>query len=326
MNKKHIAYFGIALAITLLAFALDIWSSNTPFEMVTKTISRPNGSTESFQEISYPWSVQVINLAKNFLYGLAAAVFVTVFIVNKLEFAQRTEKEAELNKLNDAININVFDSLFKTIIPEEIFKVIRQDIIENKVIRKEAKWVYNFEKCDEGIRCTHTVRYELHNLSQAVVSDPVRLDLDPLGGSPYNILLAECTSIDGKHLVHYDQSKSIKNNISIVNDGRKTSVEYTITIPPGSFVEYKTVYQQIYKGDITDYQGTKLPLIGLDIIATYPEDYEFDIAPVMSSPSKLTIDSTIQKIYRVDGGILPQQGIVFFLKKKDIEPEQKILI
>lgn len=326
MNKKNLAYFVIASTITLLAFALDIWSSNTTFAIVNKTILSSNGTTESFQEISYPWTVQIINLTKNFLYGLAAAIFITVFIVNKLELAQRIEKETELNKLNDAININIFDSLFKTIIPEEIFKVIKQDIIENKVIRKEAKWVYNFEKCDEGVRCTQTTRYELHNLSQAVVTDPVRLDLDPLGGASYKILLAECTSMDGKHLVHYDQSKSIANNISVKTYEKKTSVEYTITIPPGSFVEYKTVYQKIYKGDFTDYQGTKLPLIGLDIIATYPEGYDFNLATVMSSPSKLTINTAKQKIYRVDGGILPQQGIVFSLKKKDIEPEQKALI
>lgn len=326
MNKKHAGYFALVAVIATVAFALDIWSSTTPYQIVEKTISWPSKSTETVREISYPWSVQIINLAKNFLYGLAAAIFVTVFIVNKLELAQRTEKERELNKLNDAININVFDSLFKTIIPEEIFKIIKQDIIENKVIRKEAKWVYNFEKCEDGIRCTHTVRYELHNLSQAAVSDPVRLDLNPLGGSPYKILLAECTSMDGKHLVHYDLAKSKSENINIVMDEKKIAVEYTIDIPPGSFVEYKTVYQQTYSGEITDYQGTKLPLIGLDIIATYPEGYEFDIAPVMSSPPKLTIESSTQKIYRVDGGILPQQGVVFYLKKRVLEPEQQTLI
>lgn len=326
MNKKHAAYFGLVLVITLLAFALDIWSSSTPFAIVTKTISRVSESPETFQIVEYPWSIQVANLAKNFLYGLSAAIFVTVFIVNKLELAQRTEKELELNKLNDAINVNVFDSLFKTIIPEEIFKIIKQDIIENKVIRKQAKWVYNFEKCDEGIRCTHTVRYELHNLSQAAVSDPVRLDLNPLGGKPYDIILAECTSTDGKHLVHYDKLKSIKENINILTDGKRMSVEYTITIPPGSFVEYKTVYQQTYTDEITDYQGTKLPLIGLDIIATYPEGFDFDVVPVMSSPPKLTVESATQKIYRVDGGILPQQGVIFYLKRKSIEPEQQILI
>lgn len=326
MNKKHAAYFALVAVIAISAFALDIWSSTIPYQIVTKTISWPSETPETLREISYPWSIQLINLTKNFLYGLAAAIFVTVFIVNKLELAQRTEKELELNKLNDAINVNVFDSLFKTIIPEEIFKIIKQDIIENKVIRKEAKWVYNFEKFEDGIRCTHTVRYELHNLSQAAVSDPVRLDLNPLGGKPYKILLAECTSMDGKHLVHYDLANSIKENINIVNNENKISVEYTIDIPPGSFVEYKTVYQQTYGNEITDYQGTKLPLIGLDIIATYPEGYEFDIVPVMSSTSKLTINSGTQKIYRVDGGILPQQGVVFFLKKKDLEPEQQILI
>lgn len=316
MNKKNYPYLLLALAIMLAAFGLDIYSSSTAYDIVTKTISKTDGTTSSFQEISYPLATQLINLTKNFLYGLAAAVFITVFIVNKLERAQRTEKEAEPNRLNNAINLNVFDSLFKTIIPEEIFKIIKQDIIENKVIRKEAKWIYHFQKCDEGIRCTQTVRYELHNLSQTAVSDPVRLDLDSLGGNTYKLLLAECTSQNGKHLVHYDYLKKINDNIHIVDKGRTLSAQYTVTIPPGSFLAYKTVYEQVYTGDITDFQGTKLPLIGLDIIATYPEGYEFDCSSIMSSDLKLTFENSTQKMYRVDGGLLPQQGVVFFLKKK----------
>ncbi|HDS1739684.1 hypothetical protein NPS49_09250 [Pseudomonas putida] len=323
--KKNIAYTLLVLVITLLAFSLDIWSSSTPFEVINKNILNSSGIVATSQEISYPIHVQIINLAKNFLYGLAAAIFITVFVANRLESTQRAEKEAELKKLNDAVSLNVFDSLFKTIIPEEIFKVIKQDIIENKVIRREAKWIYNFEKCENGIRCIQTVRYELHNLSQAAVSDPVRLDLDSLGGNAYKLLLAECTSRDGEHLVHYDPSKVAEKNISINNDGRKTSVQYTVTIPPNSYVVYKTIYERTYPGEITDFQGTKLPVIGLDIIATYPEGYEFDFAPVISSTSKLTVESATQKIYRVDGGILPQQGIVYFLTKKVIAPKQNDL-
>lgn len=326
MKTKSSAYIILVISIACCAFAIDIWSAKVPLELTNRSILNSSGEVEVIQEIVNPLWTQVLNLIKNFLYGLAAAVFITVFVANRLEDAQRDEKEAELKRLNEAVNINVFDSLFKTIIPEEIFKIIKQDIIENKVIRREAKWIYTFEEIDSGIRCTHTVRYELHNLSQADVRDPVRLDLDSLGGTAYKLLLAECLSRDGGTLVHYDATKLVKENLEIIDDGRKMTVQYTVTIPPKSYVEYKTVYQRVYTAEITDFQGTKLPVVGLDIIVTFPDGYEFDFTPVMSIPPRLTVENSTQKIYRVDGGILPQQGIVFFLKKKEKKPEQKSLL
>ena len=230
---------------------------------------------------------------------------------------QRKEKEDELKKLNDAINVNVFDSLFKTIIPEEIFKIIKQEIIENKVVRRDAKWVYNFVEDKGKIICTQTTRYELHNLSQAPVSDPVKLELDTLGGEEYKIVSAECTNTSGTVLVHYDPEDNTNNkNIDVKANGNITTVAYTVNIPPESYVEYKTVFKRAYIGNITDAQATKVPVIGADIIVNFPEGYDFDISPLMSSFPRLITKSSTQKIYKVEGGILPRQGFIFYLVKK----------
>lgn len=314
--KKITWYLLLVVLIAFLAFALDVFSSRLTVEIGPKSILNQDGQIITSLEVVYPLWHQIINLLKNFLYGLSAAIFITVFVANRLEQAQRKEKEDELNKLNEAINVNVFDSLFKAIIPEEIFKIIKQDIIENKVVRKDAKWVYNFEEVDGKILCTQTTRYELHNLSHALVSDPVKLELDSLGGEEYKILSAECLSKSGEELVRYDPCDTDKNkNIEVKSNGRITSVAYTVKIPAESYVEYKTVFQRSYSGDITDAQGTRVPVIGADIIVNYPIGYEFDISPMMSSFPRLITESATQKIYKVEGGILPQQGFVFFLKK-----------
>jgi hypothetical protein len=184
------------------------------------------------------------------------------------------------------------------------------------VVRKDAKWIYNFEKIEDKILCTQTTRYELHNLSQAPVSDPVKLELDPLGGEIYKILSAECLGKSGERLVHYDHQNPDKSkNIDVKQNGKMTSAAYTVNIPPKSHVEYKTVFQRSYSGDITDAQATKVPVIGADIIVNYPEGYEFDISPMMSSAPRLITQSPTQKIYKVEGGILPRQGFVFYLKR-----------
>lgn len=314
--KKMSWYLLLVVLVAFLAFALDVFSSHLSVEIGPKSILNKDGEIITSLEVNYPLWHQVINLLKNFLYGLSAAIFITVFVANRLEQAQRKEKEDELNKLNEAINVNVFDSLFKTIIPEEIFKIIKQDIIENKVVRKDAKWVYNFEEVGSKIACTQTTRYELHNLSQASVSDPIKLELDSLGGEDYKILSAECLGKSGEILVNYDPNNPDNSkNVDVKANGRITSVAYTVNIPPESHVEYKTVFQRSYSGDITDAQATKVPVIGADIIVNYPEGYDFDISPMMSSVPRLITQSSTQKIYKVVGGILPRQGFVFYLKR-----------
>lgn len=314
--KKYSLYLIIVVLITAIAFFIDIYSSTISVELASKKVIDKNGLPISTLEMNYPLWYQICNLIKNFLYGLASAIFITIFVANRLELAQKDEKEAELTKLNEAINVNVFDSLFKTIIPEEIFKIIKQDIIENKVIRKDAKWVYDFKEIEGKVLCTQTTRYELHNLSQASVQNPIKLELDPLGGENYEIVLAECLDNVANKLVSYNPNKPDDNrNVTLEEDGRKISVAYTVNIPPNNYVEYKTVFRRFYLNDITDAQSTKVPVIGADIIVNYPEGYDFDISPMMSSKPRLISNSSTQKIYKIEGGILPWQGFVFYLKK-----------
>ena len=318
MNYKQMSwYLLLVLLVAVLAFSLDVFSSRLTVDIGPKSVLDKDGKITTSLEVVYPLWHQVVNLLKNFLYGLAAAIFITVFVANRLENSQRKEKEDELRKLNEAINVNVFDSLFKTIIPEEIFKIIKQEIIENKVVRRDAKWVYNFVEAGEKIVCTQTTRYELHNLSQAPVSDPVKLELDSLGGEEYKIVSAECLDTSGLALVHYDpEDAKNSKNVDVKSNGKLTTVAYTVNIPPESHVEYKTVFERAYLGDITDAQATKVPVVGADIIVNFPEGYDFDISPMMSSIPRLITQSSTQKIYKVEGGILPRQGFIFYLVKK----------
>lgn len=317
MNSgKTLRYLLLVVLIAGAAFVLDIMSAKLTVEIGPRSVLNKEGQVITGLEVNYPLWHQIVNLVKNFLYGLSAAIFITVFVANRLERAQREEKEGELKMLNDAISVNVFDSLFKAIIPPEIFKIIKQEIIENKVVRRDAKWVYQFEEIDGKIVCTQTTRYELHNLSQTPVADPIKLELDTLGGEEYSVLSAECLSKSGERLVHYDPKNVDKSqNIKVESKGRITTVAYTVNIPPESHVEYKTVFQRSYSGDITDAQFTKVPVIGADIIVSYPKGYDFNITPMMSSSSRLITHSPTQKIYKIEGGILPKQGFVFYLKK-----------
>lgn len=318
MNLKHMSrYFLLVVFVVVIAFILDLYTARVAVTLETKILLDPSGNPISSLQVAYPLWHQVASLIVNFLYGLAAAIFITVFVANRLERSQQEESRKELEDLNEAINVNVFDSLFKTIIPKEIFKVIKQEIIENKVLRKEAKWIYDFSlNEDESIVGRMTTRYELHNISQDSVTDPIKLELNALGGSAYNVLAVECLDKDGNTLVRYDLEDEENNkNVNIEHNNNITTVEYSITIPCETHVEYKTVLERTYEGNIVDSQATKVPVIGADIIVNFPRNYKFDMSPTMSSKPRLITESPIQKIYRVDGGILPWQGFSFYLAK-----------
>jgi hypothetical protein len=307
------------VAIVAFAFVLDLISSNISVELVTKVVLNSAGDKVTSLNAEFPLWHQILGLLKNFLYGLGAAIFITVFVADKLQKSLHEEKQKELNRLNDSISVNVFDSLFKTIIPKEIFQIIKQEIIENKVLRREAKWIYDFTLRDEVMICRQTTRYELHNLSHAEISDPIRLDLDALGGSSYTLVSAVCHSEFGNVLVEYKPEDPANNlNIEVQREGNKLTVFYSVKIPAKSYAEYNTVFERAYVGDITDAQGTKVPVVGADIIVNFPAGYHFDIMPLMSTKPRLISESSTQKIFRVEGGVLPNQGFIYHLTKKMI--------
>lgn len=318
LKSKSIYMLGV-VAIVASAFVLDLVSSNISVELVSKVFLNSAGDKVTSLNAEFPLWHQVLGLLKNFLYGLGAAIFITVFVADKLQKSLHEEKQEELNKLNDSISVNVFDSLFKTIIPKEIFQIIKQDIIENKVLRREAKWIYDFTPKNDVMICRQTTRYELHNLSHAEISDPIKLELDGLGGSSYTLVSAICHGEFGNILVEYNPEDPTKNlNIEAQHEGNRLTVHYSVKIPAKSYAEYNTVFERAYIGDITDAQGTKVPVVGADIIVNFPIGYHFDIMPMMSTKPRLISESSTQKIFRVDGGVLPNQGFIYHLTKKMI--------
>ncbi|WP_133512585.1 hypothetical protein [Candidatus Thiosymbion oneisti] len=315
-NKNFIGYLILVVIIAVAAFSLDIFLSQVGVELNSISFLNSEGNIIKTLQISYPLWHQFLSLLANFLYGLSAAVFITVFVANKIQKDQQEKKEQELEELHNAININVFDSLFKTIIPADVFEVIKHEIIENKILRKNAKWIYDFSEVDDKILCRMTNRYEIHNLSQEDVIDPIILELFSLGDSRYEVIEAECISSDKKEvIVKLDPNDKTNNkNVDIQDSDGRLVVEYSVKVPAKSYVEYKTVIEKTYDKKLNDTQGTKVPVIGADLIVNYPANYEFDIVSSMSNKFRLITESKNQKIYSLDGAILPWQSFIYYLK------------
>jgi hypothetical protein len=97
-----------------------------------------------------------------------------------------------------------------------------------------------------------------------------------------------------------------------------TNVHIDASIPPGKVVDVTLVYVTMYENNYVD-NGyfTKCPMVNAKLTANYPEEYEFDLFQALSSELEPTLKLANRTIHEAKGGILPHQGFVFSLKKKN---------
>lgn len=318
-NKDYKLYGWLALilVVILIGVTLDFQGNNYKVSYENIEIATGPNETEQKTVVVVPTAVQIFKLLANFFYGLAVALFATIFVARKLEQDQKEKHEEELEKLREAVNINVFDALFKTLIPEEIFQIVKTEIIENKSIRKKAHWTFVFSEVGGQIKMTATTHYELHNVSKEPVSDPVKISMEPLSSGCQEIKKAQCLSSDGVALINYDPSSPSNNkNIKIddLENGGKL-VSYTVTVPSKDYIVSTFEYSTIFTGNVYDCQHTKYPIIDLNINAVFPSGYKFTVYPSLSNELKVISEGDTHKNFKVEGGVLPRQGIIYILEK-----------
>jgi hypothetical protein len=296
----------------------DYYSSDVEFvSKLVKTLCK-DGSIATHEVVSMPSKFHMLKALSLFLYSVAVAIFISIFVAMKIEKQQRDQHDKELKALQSAINIDVFDSLFSTLIDKELFDVIKEQIIENKVIRKDAKWFYDFTiKDDNTIQLRQTVKYKLHNISRSEVVDPVKLEAAATSNQIISFKQAYC-EINGYKAVSYDSDNPAANQgVNINKEGDKQSIEFSITIPPKADADFTTVFVNEYKDRVIDAYFTKYPIINASLFVTYPDGYTFNIFQSMSSVLRCTLSDKTRQIYELEGGVLPRQGFVYYLNKTD---------
>ena len=265
------------------------------------------------------------------LCTVGVSVFVSIFVSKKIEAHLAAEKQAELENIREAINVDVFDSLFKRLIPAEIFTVFKSDVIGQQIIRKAGSWIYDFKEIPHSngrIELIQTVKHELHNIGHHSVDDAVSAVFDGHRGS--GLIKAVCTEGNGV-VANFDETDlegvdiqgeyeyvSPDGKIKIVRDENGyTTIKIGVTIPSGGKVTVTQVYRNIYDNySVNDGYFTKYSMIDASLTATFPRGYEFDIFQSMSSVLTRTLEAEDRVMYELKGGILPHQGFIYILKKK----------
>lgn len=324
-------YLWIVVGLVTLGLITAYCSSSIGYVTeVLKTLDG-NGNMESLTILKQPLLSWILAAFSTLLLTLAISLFISVFVINKIERSFASEREAELKKIQESININVFDSLFKNLVPEEIFSVFKSDVISNKIVRKNADWLYDFRLLNTPgeIELTQTIKYELHNTGHSDEIDAISAKFDAHAAGS-GITRAVCM-FEGREVASFktddvkreppddiEECRSTDGNVLITRypDGNST-LKITATIPAGKKIDVTLIYVTIYCNDyVNDGYFTKYPMINAKLTATYPQEFEFDIFQAMSSELQRTLNERNRSIYEVTGGILPHQGFVYSLRRK----------
>jgi hypothetical protein len=314
MDQLRRFYLPVCAILLFIALGLDYFTSS--IDIISRDITvLQAGKQVTKSTLTYPFYGRLLQFVDIFFYTLAASIFVSFFVTNRLEEVRQKEKETALEELRKSINIDVFNALFQMLIPAEIFGAIKEGIIKSKVVRRGAFWIYDFTVSGDEVQLRQTLTSELHNVGGKDVVDPLNITVSDYHSA--TVLQRVTCMIDEKVTNSYDRSRPESNkNVNLKKEGALQTIEVSITIPPQKHAEITLVSCTRYpKGCVKDCYFTKAPLIGAKLLAMFPTTHVFEIFQSFSTKMTLTLDEPGRRVWELKGGILPHQGFQFSLRE-----------
>lgn len=306
-NIKFLKRYHLWLVIILVILTgIADYSSNQMTPVINKQTVITLSETKTIEYYSYSWTYHVIRFLVNAGYTLSISLFISVFILKKIEDEENRLFQDRILKLQEGINKNLFDEIFKKLVDPEIFDLIKTDIINRESIRKNAKWIYDIKEGEKGLLITQTISYELFNQTRKKIQESMTLNFMPDNDAEIKIVGFKCSN--GSSTIH-----DMKDEDQF---SEKSDKEYNFPIEPDSHVNISLIIENTYqKFTILDNHNSKYPLLGLDIELNYPTNYEIDVTPSFSSPLKVRTDHNGKRVYEKVRAILPGQGITYKIRK-----------
>lgn len=320
----------IIAVISLLVFLLTTYvASKYSLESSVVKILDQNQGIKEVSIIDFPIMKKVMDTLAIIALSCFASMIVSFFITKYVDSARNEEFEKSQKSIQEAINHNVFDSLFKTMIPKEIYEIIKEDIIKCRIIRKNANWCFNFKSTDPNgdlLKLEQTLIYDLENIAKTDVDEAISLRSD---NTKHISMQSAVAKIDGLNVLEFNREKDIQEiNGKWQSNNSKVRVEITddgllhlhlnFTIPSNKTANMCIKYDEDYKTKkhVQDGYFTRYPVLGAFLKIQHPKDWDLNLFPTMSTQPVLISQSEDEASYRIDGGILPSQGLIYTLNKK----------
>lgn len=298
-------YLWIVILLVILSGIGD-FSTNQMTLVLNKQTVITDTESKTIEYYSYSWTYHFLRFLVNAGYTLSISLFISVFILKKFEDEENRLFQDRILKLQEGINKNLFDEIFKKLVDPEIFDLIKTDIINRESIRKNAKWVYDIKEGDKGLIITQTINYELLNQTRKKFQESMTLNFMPDNDTEIKIVGFKCSN----------SSSTIHDVKDEDGFSKKSDKEYNFPIEPDSHVNISLIIENSYpKYELLDNHNSKYPLLGLDIEFNYPTNYEIDVTPSFSSPLTIRTDHNGKRVYEKVRAILPGQGITYKIRK-----------
>lgn len=301
----------IAISIALFVIGMSLMLHANEYEMTTKVVSTiVDGEITSNTIYSLDQSKPFLSILSNVFLSLAMALFISAFFIRHIEGDEKKAFEEKLLNFQEETAKDAIQSVFKRIIDEDFFSIIKKELLNAKAIRKNANWQYDISENKEGLLLKRTVSYEFHNISQHTTTEHIKLKGN-------NNEHCETTVISGKIRHPNGDEEPIELTKSPEVGDSFTMLEKEIKISSDESIEVVLVFQQKFKnGYIYETHTSGHPIINLEITVNFPSNYDFSLFSMFSNQERLRINEPDKKVYVVKGAIFKGQGIEFVCRKK----------
>ncbi|MDB4303393.1 hypothetical protein N9934_01200 [Desulfosarcina sp.] len=306
MQRQHYLFLIISLLILVGGLVCQYWASSFNYNFSTISTVKDNKILQR-EQITVPTQARILQLMAVGLNTLAISIFISAFVVSNLEAKQK-----------EALNKEIFSAVFKRFIPDAVFDSFKRDILSSELVSENGHLEYTFNLSSSGaISVVQSYSHTIRNITAREVSDP-QSRLTPTPNTKSLVLQRTKWKIADKTVVDYELGNPEKKlGVKIESERSDEFLLYDVKIPPMETATATITISCEFKHEAFAAFFTNRPLTGLSISAHFPEGYDFRLFPCWSATSEEIDSGPNVKRYMVKGAILPKQGFLFFLNKKN---------
>ena len=321
--KKYWVYIIIlTLGLVLVGISIDVWYSNGNIQAVKTSIFDANGSIQTVNTYKYNYEHPFLKILSIFLYSFAMSILISLFILKVIQKDEDKQRELKDEIRKTELFKNVFKGVFDRLLPSEIFDVIKRDILEANVVRRNVKWTFDFKIENDELVLYKNITFHLHNLTSTKHIEKFYYVYSSSDYATSNVEFLkwhEKNDVDNTTVL-YDSEKEEDPFSPSTVDSTFPKIEHNIDVPNGKTIVINFKTRDTYKNNNTFIHDTMFTTscssIGWDLLVLFPEGYTFSMLPMFTSELKPSTDEKCRKEYSYDGAILKGQGIEFTLLKQ----------
>jgi hypothetical protein len=310
MMKSLKKYSTLISFLFIIIGAIGTYLTNN-YELASKTISIVKDNNISTQ-IIYSIDNQYLffNIFSILFINIGIALFISSFFLKYIEEDEKKNFYDKLELFQKETAKDAIHSVFNRIINDKFFAIIQKDVLNVKLIRKNAQWQYDISIRNDKPILKRTISYELHNISNENAQESINIKAVNGIHSDFKIISGKIRKLDtSEEPIIFADSTQENSNLK--------RIEKELELQPDETVEVVIVFEHAFHNDyIYESHSSKHPIVGLEITVNYPENYSFELYSGFSTEPRIRVNEAGKTVYVIDGAIYKGQGIEFICVKK----------